>query len=323
MSEKAALACILAIACGCSKNDSKETPAPPAAGSAPSASSSTGSGSGIGSGGSSTGSGSSATADNGSGAAACADRAARLGKRLQELAAVTPGFMPLHPIDAPTAAGKPFDTRGFVVAIDKDGKLFTQGAAFADMKAASEWLRTLGMQAGEATAMAGAPLQDAMWPVYVWADAKAPAGLIAQLVAAAAADSEHFKPRLLVTSKTAMPPEGELSADLAAIAKKQPSNEPASTQYVVDQLKGAMGDCKPTILSLGTLSTIGLPAKQSETLIKDLPAGLVKCACKIPNPDVFDWGMHVWFGSSAPSLAWIDMPKLKKGDKKPIGALVK
>src|SRR5439155_3170970 len=102
----------------------------------------------------------------------CAERAARLDKRLHDLAAATPGFMPLHHVDTPSApGGKPFDTRGFVLAVTKDGKFFTQGAQLAGIKEAGDWLDAMSKSALEKHAMAGGSTRDAKWPLYIWADA--------------------------------------------------------------------------------------------------------------------------------------------------------
>src|SRR5205807_10510944 len=113
-----------------------------------------------------------------------------------------------------------------------------------------------------------------------------------------------------------------LAPKVKAVADKLPASEPDSTKYLVEQLKSSLGACKPAIMALATVSIEGLPSKQAEKLAKDLPAGVKECGCKLPDADVFEWGTHIWFGSWAPALAWIAVPKVASGDKKPIGKLV-
>jgi hypothetical protein len=256
---------------------------------------------------------------------ACADRTAHLDKRLHELATATPGFMPLaHDIAAPdAAAGKPFDTRGFVIGIARDGKTSTQGQVFATLKDLGDYLDAMNKQALEKFIMAGGSSHDAHFPVYLWVDKDTPAGAVADVLATAAAAGDHWSMRLLVASKTAPPPEPAPPAEVKAIADKLPATEPDATKYLVQQLRDAIGACKPIIVTLGTASLEGLPQKEADKLAKDVPAGLASCECKLPNPDVFEWGMHVWFGTLAPPLAWVDMPKVAKHDKQPISKLVK
>jgi len=253
----------------------------------------------------------------------CDDRAARLGKRLQELAAATPGFMPIVAINAPqAAAGKPFDTRGDVVAMAKDGKTFAQGEGFATQKDLENYLDAMEKTELERFYMDGGN-SNTKFPLYLWVDRDAPVSAIADLLASETVKDSHWAPRLLVVGTTAPEADTDLSPDVSAIAAKLPVGEPAATVYVADQLKAAMGSCSALITPLGTASLEGLPGKITEKLVKELPSGLKQCDCKITSPDAFEWGTDVWFGSTSPALAWIDMPKITKGDKQPLSGLVK
>jgi hypothetical protein len=253
----------------------------------------------------------------------CADRSARLDKRLRELAAATPGFLPrVDKLEAPAAVGKPFDSRGFVVAIAKDGTSYVQGERFKTAKELGGWLDAMNKSALEKHVMAGGSAKDAAFPLYVWADRETPASAVAGVLATAEANGSHWVPRLLVAGATpATAP--EVPAKASAVAAKLPPSEPEATKYIADQVKAAMGECKDLITPLATSTLEGVPQKQSDKLIKELPAGLTRCECKIPDPDVFEWGMHAWFGAWAPALAWVDMPKLAKTDKTALGKLVK
>jgi hypothetical protein len=254
----------------------------------------------------------------------CADRSARLDKRLHELAAATPGFLPkVDKLEAPAAAaGKPFDSRGFVVAVAKDGTTYVQGEHFKTAQELGRYLDAMNKSALEKHVMAGGSSKDAVFPLYIWADREAAASAVAGVLATAEANGSHWSPRLVVAgAKPATAP--EVSAKASAVAAKLPPSEPEATKYIADQLKAAMGECKDLIMSLATSTLEGVPQKQSDKLVADIPAGLAKCECKIPDPDVFEWGMHAWFGAWAPALAWVDMPKLAKTDKTALGKLVK
>jgi hypothetical protein len=121
--------------------------------------------------------------------------------------------------------------------------------------------------------------------------------------------------RLLVTAKGARPP-------AAGTAPKLPPTEPESTDKVVAQLKEAMGTCRPIIMTFGTSSLEGLPAKEADKLVKDIPAGLVSCECQLPDVDAFEAGMRTWFGAWAPPLSWVAMPKLDPKDRRTLGAVL-
>lgn len=257
--------------------------------------------------------------------AGCTDRVARIDKHLHELAAATPGFMPLrHDITAPSsAAGKPLDTRGFVIGVTRDGKTSAQGQAFATTKDLGDYLDAMNKEALEKFAMAGGSPHDAQFPLYLWVDKDAPAATVASVLDAAAVAGNHWIPRLLVASTAPKPADPTFSPEVKAIADKLPPSEPDSTQYLAAQLRGAIGDCKPIIMALGTVSLEAVPQKEFDKLVKELPAGLATCECKVLNGDGLEWGAHVWLGGLAPALAWIDMPKVAKTDKHPIGTLVK
>ncbi len=110
----------------------------------------------------------------------------------------------------------------------------------------------------------------------------------------------------------------------AAKHSKLPASEPEGTKFVVDQIKSASGTCKGIITPFAVNGFEDeLATKRSDTLVKALPKGLVECDCKIPDADAFEAGAAEWFGEWAPPLAWIDMPTIAKGEKKPVGKLVK
>jgi hypothetical protein len=254
----------------------------------------------------------------------CDARAAKLGARMKELAAATPGFAPiLKDLNAPeAAAGKPFDERGFVVALAKDGTMYSENEKLPDLKTAEAYLDAMNKSALEQHVMGGGSTKDAKFAIYYWVDRDVSAGKLADLVAAADKAGNHWTHRILVAGKTALPA-AELPAEVGAIAAKVPASPPDSIKYVVDQIKAAIGSCSDLITPLGTASLEGVPGKISDKLIAEVPIGLTKCGCDKVKVDLLEWGIGVWFGSSAPPLAWVDMPALKKGDKQPISKLVK
>jgi biopolymer transport protein ExbD len=255
----------------------------------------------------------------------CAERGANLTKRLSELATATPGFMPLQrAINAPeSAAGKSFETRGYVVAVAKDGKLYIEGQEIA-AKELKDWLDAAWKMAREQVGLDGGSTKDAKFQVYVWADRDAAAGRVGEVVETAKAVSDQFVTALLVAGKPASPPaDTKLSPEVQAIAAKLPKTEPKATKYLVDQLKAAIGTCEAIIMPWAATSHLDPPPYVATKLAKEVPQGLVKCDCKIPNVDVFEWGITESFGASAPALAWVEMPAIKKGDKQPISKLVK
>jgi hypothetical protein len=304
-----------------------------------------------------TGSGSSAV-DRAAAPVSCADRVARIDKELRALSAMTPGFLPIvNGIATPAStAGKPFDARGFVVAVTREGHAYVQGHRIEDTADARSYFRAIEMRAVEQLVMDGGSGRDAKFPLYIWADRETTAGAVAELLSAIEPEpakkrppqnltkeqldarqqaidqaremgllgeaSPRFLPRLLVAG-TAAARRGPESADATAAAAKLPASEPETTTYLAAQLRGAIGMCAPLIIGIGTASAAGTPAKEADGLVASLSAGLKECECKIASLDVFEWGVYTWFGAWAPPLAWIDMPKLTAGDKQPVGALVK
>jgi len=123
--------------------------------------------------------------------------------------------------------------------------------------------------------------------------------------------------RLLVSA------EGAAVQPAAPASPKLPASEPESTQELVKQLRASIGDCPAIITTLATASLEGLPAKEAEKLVKDVPAGLVQCGCNVADADALEQGMRAWFGASTPPLAWIAMPKLDVKDKRTIGQVLK
>ena len=126
-----------------------------------------------------------------------------------------------------------------------------------------------------------------------------------------------FTVRLIVTSADNAP------AIDAAIGAKLPASDPEATKAVVDQLKAAIGTCEPIFTALATSSLGGTPDKELAKLTAEVPAGLTSCQCKAASIDDLTTGIRLWFGAWAPSLQWIDLPKLKATDKQPISKLVK
>lgn len=115
-------------------------------------------------------------------------------KELRELIPARPGFMPLvRDLDAPAAAGgEAIKDRGVVIAITKDGGIFTQGSRLENTDHVFDYVDTIYKQALEAHVMGGASSRDFRLRVYLWADRDAPASVVAQV--AAAADIEHATP---------------------------------------------------------------------------------------------------------------------------------
>jgi len=130
-----------------------------------------------------------------SSASACAERAARLGTELHELAAAQPGFLPfVQGIKAPvTSAAKAVDTRGIVVAVTRDGAIFAQGHKLPTERDLRDYLEHVHRNALEDTVMNGGTAADATVPLYIWADAATPIRAVAAV--AAAVEPEPAKPR--------------------------------------------------------------------------------------------------------------------------------
>lgn len=294
----------------------------------------------------------------------CAERVARLGTQLRELASATPGSMPLvQGIDAPrSAAPRPFDTRGFVIAVTRDGAMYVQGARLEGIEDARSYLDTMEKRALESFVMddGGSP-RDAKWPLYIWADRAAPAGVVAQLVAAAEpAGQDGMRPGEGQYKMKKPPPKQRTPEQQAAIeqaraagiighgeagsrsrwllrlivaghatrpaevaAPRMPAAEPDSSKHVAAQLRTSIGACKPVIDAFATASLEGVPAKEADKLVEGLPAGLRACDCNLPDVDGFEWGIRTSFGAWAPVLAWVEMPSLANGETQPIGKLVK
>lgn len=258
----------------------------------------------------------SSTASSPPSASRCGDRVTRLDKRLHELAAATPGFLPVaRDITAPASpSGKPFDQRGFVVAVAKDGTISVPGNRLAKLEDLRDYLTQESRQAQEANVMKGGTSMGLQLALYIWADRDTPATIVASVLATAAATSDHWLPRLVVAGPTTAP------AD-PAIAARLPPTEPDGTTQLRNQLRTAMGECRPVILAFGTASLEGLPQRETEKLVRELPAGYGECNCALPDPGAFEDGLAAWFGAWAPPLAWVDMPKLGAGDQQPIGKL--
>lgn len=304
----------------------------------------------------------------------CLEWSSRLAAELRDLAAAQPGFLPMvQGITAPvSAAAKPVDTRGVVIAVRRDGAMFMQGYQLASISEVREYLEQVHRQVLEKTIMDGGTAADATVPLYVWADRNTPARTVAAVVAAvdpepprpAKAGKKGAKPappgddpppppededqaaarqqaiqaardagilgpddgkrppaftvRLVVTSAGNNAPAG--AADITA---KLPASEPEATKLVVAELKSSIGSCAPIMTALGTVTLAGTPAKEAAKLVAEVPAGLSACHCKVANRDGLEWGLRAWFGAWAPSLSWVEPPKLKATDKRPIGKLIK
>ncbi|HEY4176502.1 MAG TPA: hypothetical protein VGM90_06715 [Kofleriaceae bacterium] len=256
---------------------------------------------------------------------ACVDRSAKLGAHLDELAKATPGFVPLEKsITSPASAkGKAIDGRGFVVGVGKDGTYYWFGQKLQSLEDVNGLLDAAYKKSLETFIMDGGSLQTAKFNVYVFADKDAPASAVADIVALAKKESgDKYVLRLLVGGKGATP-DAKAMGGAQAIADKLPASEPDATKYMVDQLKTSIGSCDAVITVIATSDSTDLPSKTAAKLSKGLPDALVKCQCKVANFDALEWGMSTWFGATAPALAYVDMPAIKKGEKKPIGKLVK
>jgi hypothetical protein len=283
----------------------------------------------------------------------CAEQAAHLGAELRDLAATQPGFLPLvQGITAPvTSTAKPVDTRGVVVAVTRDGGIFAQGYKLDSDRDARDYLEHLHRNALENTVMAGGTPADATIPLYIWADAAA----TIRAVAAVAAAVEPEPARPTKSTKQKLTPEQQearkqaieqaRAAGILGKGKRIPAftvrlivtgpdpalppaaeppamSEPEASRQLADQLKAAIGTCGPIITSIGMASLEGVPAKEAEKLVTGVPTGLQSCDCKVADLAALTSGLYMWFGAWAPSLRWIELPKLKATDKRPIGQLV-
>jgi hypothetical protein len=250
-------------------------------------------------------------------AGSCGDRAAQLDKRLHELATATPGFLPVaRDLTAPTSpSAKAFDQRGFVVAVAKDGTISVPAYRFARLEDLRNYLDEKSTDALEKNGLAGGTSKDVKLALYIWADRDTPIATVASVLATAAATSDHWLPRLVVTGTATTPAN-------PAVAAKLPASEPDATRFLANQLRTAMGECKPMIMALATSTSEGLPQRETEQLAQGVPAGYAECNCTIPDARAFEEGIQAWFGAWAPPLAWVDMPKLDATDHQPIGKLV-
>ena len=293
--------------------------------------------------------------------AACTEQATKIGAVMSELGKAQPGFLPIVQVKAPVSkAAKPVDKRGIVFALTKDGAIYAQGQKLKDVEEARMYLEQAHRTALEKTIMDGGTAADATLILYIWADRATPVKTVAALAAAteepkpgkaakgkkpppkddppppeeedparqAAIEQARkagiignadkrppaFTVRLIVTGADNAPP-------IDAGAKVAPS-DPEATKAVVDQLKAAIGTCEPVFTALATSSLGGTPDKELAKLVAEVPAGLTSCQCKA-NVDELTAGIRLWFGAWAPSLQWIDLPKLKATDKQPIAKLVK
>lgn len=291
--------------------------------------------------------------DAASASSTCAEQTARLGTQLRELAAAQPGFLPLLPsIKAPvTSTARPVDTRGVVVAVTRDGKLFIQGYELASTRDLRDYLEQVHRTALEKTVMGGGTAADATLPLYVWADAATPVRAVASVAAALEPEPAKPKPKpkltpeqervrkqaieqaraagILGTGPGTNPPAFTVRLIVTSpdsVSPPAPSlpgaSDPEATRLLVDQLKTAIGTCEPILTALATVSLEGVPAKEAEKLVTGIPAGLGSCECKVGNLDALTSGLRTWFGAWAPSLRWIELPKLAATDQRPIGQLV-
>jgi hypothetical protein len=266
-------------------------------------------------------------------------------------------------INAPSpAGGKPINERGWVIAVTRDGSMFIQGSRFANLEDVRSATDTWFKSALEKFVMGGGSGRDLRVPLYIWADREAPARVVAELVAAADPEGPWPKRAGQAKSDDPPPPKDDppppdddrnaarkqaagilgkssdprpsrvpmrllVGADGAPPSPepadaKLPASEPEATVYVAQQLRAAIGACGPIIKTLGTASLEGLPAKEAEKLAKEIPVGLRACDCKV-DVSAFEAGMRTWFGAWAPPLAWIEMPKLDKKDKRTLGQALK
>jgi hypothetical protein len=141
------------------------------------------------------GSGSAATAAAAGSAApaiACPERVAKFKEQMNALGRSTPGFLPfVQGIRAPEAANaKPFDQRGVIIAVTNDGGIVVQGRRLASAAEALDYISDREKRMLEDHAMGGSSTRNAHWPLYIWADRDAPAGVIADLVGPAGHESD-------------------------------------------------------------------------------------------------------------------------------------
>lgn len=115
----------------------------------------------------------------------------------------------------------------------------------------------------------------------------------------------------------------ETPAQRSGVAAKLPASEPESTRALVEQLRSANGTCPAIVTTFGASSLEALPAKEAEKLAKDIPGGLVSCACKLTDMNSFEAGMRTWFDAWASPLGWIEIPKLAKNDSRTIGQVLR
>jgi len=122
-----------------------------------------------------------------------------------------------------------------------------------------------------------------------------------------------FTVRLIATS-----PDGPSQPAAAAV----PAGDPDPIRRLVDQLRSAIGTCEPIMAVFVTASAEGVPAKQAEQFVTDLPRGLQSCDCKVADLDALTSGRRTRFGAWAPARRWIELPKLDATDQRPISKLV-
>lgn len=111
----------------------------------------------------------------------------KLASAMRDLSAAQPGFLPIvQGIKAPVSrAAKAIDKRGVVIAITKDGTMYSQGFLLPDLPYAGEYLEDLSRKAHEAVGLAGEPRESSSLPLYIWADRATPVKAIMGLAALA------------------------------------------------------------------------------------------------------------------------------------------
>ncbi len=294
----------------------------------------------------------------------CDERVVRIERGLAALARSRPGFLPLvRGIDAPVSdRGRPIDRRGVVVAIAKDGAVASQAMKLPTTRDMRDFFSNVHGSAVRAAIQAGGSSADGKLPLYLWADAGAPAAAVVELVAAS--DPMGGKPRVTIARERtpaldtdaqrarqqaieqaraagilgdAPPPwfdvrllvrtpdEVPAAPELAnpsEVSSKLPGSEPDATIYLAQQLRGAVGSCAELITTLATAHLEGTPAATTDMLATKVPAALRSCGCRVSDPDVLEWGMGTWFGAWAPTLRWLPMPALREGDATTVGDLL-
>ena len=238
------------------------------------------------------------------------------------LAKTAPGSLPKLPADASppdSPRGKLIDAPGVAIAVMRDGKVLIPGQKLS-IAEGRQLIEEQYRRALEAAGLGRGPAHP--WPLYIWADRDAPAASVADLLIGA---SDRWSFRLLVKGEGPAP---AIDADLLArpavkkVAAATPPAEPEATEVLARHLRDAAEPCGAVSIAIAASLTEGGPTTERALLAGKIPKAVVSCGCELTDLDVFEYTMLALSGALDKPLKWIDMPKIPRGEKRKLQALV-